>query len=78
MVVQAKLAVAAVALAGSAVLAEPVMPEVRTEILVGPYSIILGERAPQFTLTDRCVKADCAMVEIVIRPADGPVWRVEL
>ena len=78
MVVQAKLAVAAFTLAGSAVLAEPVMPEVRTELLVGPYSIILGERAPQFTLTDRCVKADCAMVEIVIRPADGPVWRVEL
>lgn len=78
MVVQAKLAVAAVALAGSAVLAEPVMPEVRTEILVGPYAVILGERTPQFTLTDRCVKADCALVAIVIRPAGGPVWRVEL
>jgi hypothetical protein len=78
MLVQAKLAVAAVALAGSAVLAEPVVPDVRTEILVGPYAVILGERTPQFTLTDRCVKADCAMVEIVIRPAGGPVWRVEL
>lgn len=77
MVVQAKLAVAALAMAGSAVLAEPVMPEVRTEIFVGPYAVILGERAPQLTVSSRCVKADCALVEIVIRPEHGPVWRVE-
>ncbi|MCF8879951.1 hypothetical protein L5876_09015 [Hyphobacterium sp. SN044] len=77
MIVQAKLAMAAFTLAGSAVLAEPVMPEVRTEIMVGPYAVILGERTPQLALTERCVKADCALVEIVIRPADGPVWRVE-
>ncbi|MEN0653351.1 MULTISPECIES: hypothetical protein [Hyphobacterium] len=78
MLVQAKLAVAAFTLAGSALLAEPVMPEVRTEILVGPYAVILGDRSPQLTLTERCVKADCALVEIVIRPEGGPVWRVEL
>lgn len=78
MVVQAKLAAAAFALAGSALLAEPVLPDVRTEVLVGPYAIILGERMPQLTLSERCLKADCALVEIVIRPEHGPVWRVEL
>ncbi|HAQ35562.1 MAG: hypothetical protein CMF74_05605 [Maricaulis sp.] len=77
MIVQAKLAVAAITLAGSAMLATPVMPDARTEIVVGPYQLILSRRAPQFALAERCLVSDCALVEIVIRPANGPVWRIE-
>lgn len=78
MIVQAKLAAAAVALAGSAVLAEPVRPDVRTEILVGPYEIILDGRAPQFTLSDRCIEGQCALIEIVLSPRSGPKVRIAL
>ena len=78
MVVQARLVITAMALAGSAVLATPVEPVARTDVFVGPYQVSLGGRTVQLAVADRCITGHCALIEIVVRPVAGPVWRIAL